>query len=387
MQVVRVGEAVASEALARVGADEVGHKIMAQKAQMYYFALHNLEYVSSAILKQEALSVGAEYATPREQILYQGEKVGLLIANKSQLKRLIAKLSTQSFGLRSLATALKSHARAPQKAQGQARIMAIVNVTPDSFYAPSRKSAKEAIERIYELLEEGVAYIDVGAASSRPGSEIIESSEEIARLREVCAEIDSKQLYKRARFSIDTYNPQTAEFALKSGFSIINDVSGFSNPQMAQVNAAFGASAIIMHSKGTPKVMQTLTHYDNLFGEIDEFFARKIDEVLQAGGREIILDIGFGFAKNDAQNLALVSHLAHFKHFGYPLLLGASRKNTLGQITGRQAQDRLSATLTLHLLGVQNGADILRVHDSKEHSDMLKVYGALRTNTLKQGLL
>ncbi len=385
MQVVRVEQSQALNTLKRVGADEVGYKIMAQKAQMYYFALHNLEYIPSAILKQEALSIGAEYATPREQILYEGKKVGLLIANKSQLKRLITKLSTQDFGLKHLATALKSHIQTHTECE--AKIMAIVNVTPDSFYAPSRKNAKEAIERVYELLEEGVAYIDIGAASSRPGSELIESSDEIARLREVCIEIDSKRLYKKARFSIDTYNPQTAEFALKSGFTIINDVSGFSNPQMAQVNAAFGASAIIMHSKGTPKTMQTLTNYEDFFGEIDRFFADKIEEVLRAGGKEIILDVGFGFAKNDAQNLALVNHLAHFKHFGYPLLLGASRKNTLGQITGKQAQERLAATLALHLLGVQNGASILRVHDSKEHSDALKVYYALQNNTLKQGIL
>ena len=133
--------------------------------------------------------------------------------------------------------------------------------------------------------------------------------------------------------------------------------------------------------------MQTLTNYEDFFGEIDRFFADKIEEVLRAGGKEIILDVGFGFAKNDAQNLALVNHLAHFKHFGYPLLLGASRKNTLGQITGKQAQERLAATLALHLLGVQNGASILRVHDSKEHSDALKVYYALQNNTLKQGIL
>lgn len=385
MQVIRVAQSQALNVLGRVGADDVGYKIMSPKTQMYYFALHNLEYVPSAILKQEALSIGAEYATPREQILYRGDKVGLLIANKSQLQSLIAKLSTQDFGLKALATMLKSHIRT--HTQSQASIMAIVNVTPDSFYAPSRKSAKEAIERIYELLAEDIPYIDIGAASSRPGSELIEPSEEIARLREVCAEIDSKQLYKKARFSIDTYNPQTAEFALKSGFSIINDVSGFSNPQMAEVNAAFNACAIIMHAKGTPKTMQTLTQYEDFLGDIENFFARKIQEVLESGGRDIILDVGFGFAKNDAQNLALINHLAHFKHFGYPLLLGASRKNTLGQITGRETADRLAATLALHLAGVQNGADILRVHDSKEHSDMLKVHYALQDNTLSQGIL
>ncbi|MCI7710606.1 MAG: dihydropteroate synthase [Helicobacter sp.] len=386
MQVTRIATSRALDVLKRVGADEVGHKIMAQKAQMYYFALHDLSYVASAIVKQEALSVGAEYATPREQILYKGEKVGLLIANASQLKRLVAKLSAQDFGLKNLATYLKSHIKPPLDTQ--AKIMAIINVTPDSFYASSRKSSKEAIERIYELLEEGVAYIDIGAASSRPGSQnIIESCDEIARLGEVCAEVDSKQLYKKAQFSIDTYNPKTAEFALKSGFSIINDVSGFSDPDMARVNAAFGATAIIMHSRGTPETMQTLTQYDDFLGEIDTFFERKIDEVIHGGGKEIILDVGFGFAKNDAQNLALVNHLLHFKRFGYPLLLGASRKTTLGQITGKAVSERLASTLALHLIGVQNGANILRVHDSKEHSDMLKVYYALQESTLQQGIL
>ena len=117
------------------------------------------------------------------------------------------------------------------------------------------------------------------------------------------------------------------------------------------------------------------------------FFTRKIEEILNAGGKEIILDIGFGFAKTQSQNLALVNHLAHFKHFGYPLLLGASRKSTLGEITGKPANERLSATLALHLLGVQNGADIVRTHDEDAHLDSLLVLEAMRENSLGQGVL
>lgn len=416
----------AQNALKRVGAEKMGEKIMSQKIETLYFEVSDLSYIASAILKQEALSVGAEYASPKEQILYEGKKIGLLFGSKTNLVRLSQKLTKQDFGLKELAKILQSHLKpkvfctlkdilspiqnlspmqnlAQDSAQNRVQglnalasenlkkqacqnIMAIVNVTPDSFYEGSRKDTQQAIKRVYELLELGVKFIDIGAASSRPGSEIIESSVEIARLREICAEIKSQNLYKHALFSIDTYNPQTAAFALDSHFSIINDVSGFKHKDMAKINASFGAIALLMHSKGTPKNMQQKTQYENLFSEIDDFFTQKIEEILNAGGEKIILDIGFCFAKTKEQNLALVSHLSHFKHFGYPLLLGASRKSTLGELIDKDAQNRLSATLALHLLGLQNGAEILRVHDEREHIDALCVHYALKNNHL-QGLI
>lgn len=410
MNVLSLCPTHAQNALKRVGAEKMGEKIMSKKIEMLYFEVRDLSHIASAILKQEALSVGAEYASPREQILYKGEKIGLLFGSKTNLARLSQKLTKQSFGLKELAQVLQSHLKPKVfctlkdilshtqdlaqdlttyenlKKQACQNIMAILNVTPDSFYEGSRKNSQQAIERVYELLELGVKFIDIGAASSRPGSETIESSTEITRLKEICTEIKSQNLYKHALFSIDTYNPQTAAFALDSHFSIINDVSGFKHKDMARINASFGAIALLMHSKGTPKNMQQKTRYENLFSEIDAFFTQKIEEILSVGGKKIILDIGFGFAKTKEQNLALVSHLNHFKHFGYPLLLGASRKSTLGELTNKDAQNRLSATLALHLLGMQNGAEILRVHDEMEHIDALCVHYALKNNHL-QGLI
>lgn len=397
MTAIRLNPTCIMQALKRVGSDKTGTRIMSKKARMLYFGITDLDFVPSAILKQEALAIGAEYATPREQILYKGEKQGVLIISQSQLERLCKKLKHQEFGLQNLASTLEGHldsanhksSLAKTLCNPKSRIMPIVNVTPDSFYADSRNDSKQAIERIYSLLQKGFSLIDIGAASSRPGSELIESSVEIARLKSVCAEIKTQNLHTKATFSIDTYNPQTAQYALESGFTIINDISGFSNPLMAQINASYGACALLMHSKGTPKDMQNVanTTYVDLFGEIDEFFARKIEEILNAGGKEIILDIGFGFAKKKEQNLALVNHIAHFKHFGYPLLLGASRKSTLGEITGKQANERLSASLAIHLIGIQNGADIVRTHDEDAHLDGLLVLEAMRNNSLGQGVL
>lgn len=401
MNLTLLSPTLALNALKYVGADAQGQKIMGKKLELLCFEIKDLSYVASGILKQEALSVGAEYATPKEQILYQGQKLGLLFGSKSALLILCAKLKHQDFGLKEVAHKLSLHLNARSNTKlmhnpntqdaledSLQQIMAIVNITPDSFYDKSRQNSQQAIERIYNLLQKGIKYIDIGAASSRPGSDLIESEIEISRLQEVCSEIKTQHLENKAFFSIDTYNPQTAEFALKHGFKIINDVSGFKNKLMSKINAHYNAIAILMHSKGTPKDMQDFTQYKNIFEEIGMFFAQKIEEILQAGGKEIILDIGFGFAKTLQQNLALTAHLKHFKYFNYPLLFGASRKSSLGEITKKEPQERLSATLALHLLAIQNGANILRVHDEDEHIDMLHVYHTLQHNHLDtQGLI
>ena len=256
-------------------------------------------------------------------------------------------------------------------------IMAIINLTPDSFYAPSRHTATRAIESIQELLAQGARLIDIGAASSRPGSPIISAQEEIARLKEVCAYIKAENLNSKARFSIDTYNAKTAAYALESGFTIVNDVRALSDSDMPAVVRDFGADFILMHTKGTPETMASLAHYTHLISEVDEFFSRKLELLESNNVGEVILDIGFGFAKNSVQNLALIQHLAHFKHFGKRLLVGASQKSTIGEIIDApNPHDRLSGTLSLHLLALQNGADIIRAHHYKEHSDMLKILHA-----------
>lgn len=365
------------QAIANIGADSVGQKIMSKKAQILGFEIQNLSFEALNILKQEAISVGADCATPKGTIKHQGESKAILFATSSQLERIITKLKIQPFKLKELSISLSKHLNAHP--HNTVQLMVIINATPDSFYTHSRYNGKSAIDRIYSLLEKQIDIIDIGAASSRPGSELIDAQIEIERLTPILQEIKTHSLYKKATFSIDTYNAQTADFALSHGFCVVNDVSGFTHPQMANITAQYKAKAVLMHTKGTPKEMQSLTHtYKHLFNDIDAFFAEKIEILRESGVEEIILDIGFGFAKESTQNLALVKHLSHFKHFDLPLLVGASRKNTIGQITGRDTEQRLAGTLALHLFALQNGANILRIHDEDEHIDMLKIYKAMQ---------
>ena len=367
--------------LSKIGAEKMGKKIMQKKGEMLAFSLQDLSLPALNILKQEALSAGGDLATPREAIL-GGQKLynALLIATHTQLEKIIYKCKIQPFGLGQIAKKLQSHlfptCLFPKYSLNKI-IMPIINITPDSFYADSRHSSKKAIESIIALIDSGATLIDIGAASSRPGSELIKPNDEKKRLQEVCEFIKRENLAKKASFSIDTYNAEVADFALKHDFVMINDVSGIKSKKMLEVIAHYRAQVVLMHTKGTPKDMANLSKYTHLISEVDEFFERKIDKLEAHKASRIVLDIGFGFAKTHDQNLALIQNLEHFKHFGYEILVGASRKSTIGAITNRQSpSERLSGSLALHLLALQNGADIIRTHDFIEHIDMLKIFNA-----------
>ncbi|BDB63817.1 bifunctional dihydropteroate synthase/dihydropteroate reductase [Helicobacter cinaedi] len=383
IRVQKINTHAIPQAIKQIGADRIGQKIMSKKSQILGFEIKDLSFEALNILKQEALSIGGDCATPRGCIKHQGEKKAILIVTPSQLEKLIHKLAYQPFGLKDLRLKLKTHLEFVSKDSNKqdskirSMIMAIVNVTPDSFYASSRKDTQGAKDRIHALLAKEVGIIDIGGASSRPGSELIDSQSEIMRLKPIIEYIHTNKLYEKAEFSIDTYNPKTADYALSKGFTIINDISGFADEEMFKVAQKHKAKVILMHSKGTPKTMQNLTQYDDIFAETDSFFAEKIEKCKAYNIQNIILDIGFGFAKTTQQNLALIKHLSHFLHFGFPLLVGASRKNTIGEITGRETQDRLAGSLALHLCALQNGASILRMHDEDSHIDMVKIYKAL----------
>lgn len=380
----RINPHTLNNEIQKLGSDEAGLKIMIKKGEIFSFHISSLPLAAVNILKQEALSVGGDFATPRDCILgKQSHYDGILIATKSQLERIAKKCQIQPFGLKIIASKiiehLKSNSYSSLDTEITSNIMAIINITPDSFFAPSRHNIQESIDKIHNLINNGIKLIDIGAASSRPGSDLIDTKEEIERLSEIALYIKSQNLSQKATFSIDTYNPLTADFALSCGFKIINDVSGLADADMLKVASKHNAKVILMHTQGTPKDMHELTDYQNMFAQMDDFFAAKIECLKSCGINDIILDVGIGFAKNQLQNLALINHLAHFKHFGYPLLVGASRKSVIGNIINKPPTERLSGTLALHLLAFQNGADILRVHDAQEHIDLLKVYQATRS--------
>ncbi|CBG39410.1 dihydropteroate synthase [Helicobacter mustelae] len=363
------------QAFARIGSDAMGCAIMGKKSQILAFEITHLSLSATLILKQEAIGVGGDFATPRDCILARDAFYdGVLFGTKAQLQRLLNKLKTQPFGLGDLAKRLKAHLS--QRKDFGTQIMAVINLTPDSFFVDSRSNALDAKQKILSLLEMEVGMIDIGGASSRPGSQILEAEEELLRLREVFDFIASQKLYLQKKFSIDTYNVEVAKAALDSGFAILNDVSGFQNPGMLELAASYKATVILMHTRGSPKEMQNLTNYEHLFGEMSAFFAEKITALKNMGVYDIILDIGFGFAKNLEQNLDLIAHLRHFESFGLPLLVGASRKSTIQKILNKTPEDSLSGTLAMHFLALLNGANILRVHDPLEHLDLLKIYQA-----------
>lgn len=260
------------------------------------------------------------------------------------------------------------------------QIMTVINLTPDSFYEGSCYDARAAMDEIERLLAKGASIIDIGAASSRPGASIISPSEEIERLAPIASYIEEIKAQRgdiTTRFSIDTYNKEVAAFALLRGFDIINDVGGM-DKEMQEIAASYKASVVLMHTQGTPATMASLSQYDDVVGSVDLFFATKIAELKRSGVYDIILDIGFGFAKTMEQNIALLHALPHFARFGLPLLVGASMKRSVGLITRRDVKDRLAGTLALHMKALEFGANILRVHDFDAHRDMLRMLEALR---------
>jgi len=172
------------------------------------------------------------------------------------------------------------------------------------------------------------------------------------------------------------------EYALQRGFSIVNDITALANDDVARVAAKYDATVVLMHMQGEPSSMQHEPQYDNVVLEVDDFFKERIEKAKSFGITKIVLDVGIGFGKNLEHNLSLLKHHAHFLHFGYPLLFGASRKSMIDKIISTPIEERLAGTLTLHLKAYEHGATILRVHDVKEHRQALSVLQALHQTTL-----
>lgn len=356
--------------------DPMGYQILRKKSKVFCFFIQHLKAPAANILKQESLAIGADFALPRDAICYQQEFYsGILMLTLSQSKALLKKLKIQPFGLKQVAFALESHLRFHTQ---KPKIMGIINATPDSFYQDSRKNTQEAKQRILEMIEEGVEIIDIGAASTRPGSAWVSEEEEHARLKEILLFLKQEKIYEHTTLSIDTYTPSVARKCLDFGFGIVNDITGFTNKAMIQALQGYDCECVVMHMQGNPKEMQKNPHYQNLFLEIDNFFEQQIRALKDCGISKIILDIGIGFGKTLEHNCALIKHLGHFLHFGYPLLVGASRKSMIDKITPCNVEDRLSGTLAIHLESLKNGASIIRCHDTKEHVQALKVWFALQ---------
>jgi dihydropteroate synthase len=258
-------------------------------------------------------------------------------------------------------------------------IMGIVNTTPDSFYDGGKYSLPDqAFEHAMQLYADGADIVDIGGESSRPGAETISEQQEIDR---VCPVVERIMLEKPEAFvSVDTTKAAVAREACTLGARMINDISGLhADENMVSVSTRFKTYLVLMHMRGNPKNMQSNTDYANLCSDIIDSLRQSAAIALQKGisSTKIIIDPGIGFSKTVDQNYEIIAGLHHFKKLGYPILVGLSRKSLIGKIIP-DGEDRLPATIALDAISALNGADIVRVHDVKEHLLALKAVDMLR---------
>ncbi|WP_103326973.1 dihydropteroate synthase [Bacteroidetes bacterium endosymbiont of Geopemphigus sp.] len=252
------------------------------------------------------------------------------------------------------------------------KIMGIVNLTPDSFYAPSRCSSSHALLKYIErMLDQGADFIDIGACSTRPGAQSITIQDELARLSEPLSLI--LKIFPQARISVDTFHSRVAEFALEKGAQLINDVSG-GNPAIWEIIAKYQVPYILTHSQGWLQNEQRNVKYENIILQINRFFSEKIAGLNALGINDIILDPGIGFGKSLQENFHILRHLPLIGFGEYPLLIGLSRKSMFSKLIDISPDESLNATSIGHTLALMQGIQLLRVHDVKEAKECVKIF-------------
>jgi dihydropteroate synthase len=258
------------------------------------------------------------------------------------------------------------------------KVMGIINLTPDSFYAGSRKPLiSDALQQAAKMLDEGADFLDIGAYSSRPGATDISVQEETDRLLPVVELIAAN--HPEAILSVDTFRAQVAEGAIKAGAHIINDISGGQlDENMFATVAKLQVPYILMHTKGTPQNMNQLAQYKDVFTEVLDYFTERYHQLKQLGVHDVVIDPGFGFAKMQEHSYTLMNRLQDLNVLGLPVLVGVSRKRMVYHVTGGTAEDALNGTTALNAIALTKGANILRVHDVKEAIETVKIFLACK---------
>lgn len=262
-------------------------------------------------------------------------------------------------------------------------VMGILNITPDSFYEESRlQSEKDIIARVHQIVSEGGTIIDIGAQSSNPKSPFLSVETEIERL-DHALEIINRE-FADLTISVDTFYSEVARRCVeKHGVAIVNDISGGSiDPKMFNTMAELNVPYILMHMRGTPQTMQQYIDYENFIQEIFFYFSEKVAQLNQLGVNDIILDPGFGFSKTLEQNYELLASVRGFEIFDLPLLIGISRKSMIYKYLDSTPAESLNGTTVLNTFALQNGANILRVHDVKEAVEAVQILNMLDKHKL-----
>jgi dihydropteroate synthase len=351
--------------LAKIGFDSAYRFKAKDKYNYKTLKIFNLKPAQANILKQTALSFGADCAVHREVITGKIELSNSILGGSiSQLQKISEKLKKQPFSLSKLSELINENLKIQHT---KTKLVGILNVTPDSFSDGGQFfEPKNAIERFYQLIEDGADIIDIGAESTRPYSEEIPSEVQIQRLQPVLKELKSD-----IPISIDTRSSKVARFALENGATIINDVSGFDYDfEMQNVIKEYNAQIILQHSKGTPKTMQENPSYKDVVEEVYLSLYNKIIKAKEFGINNIIADIGIGFGKSQSDNFELLNRIEEFSSLQTPLMVGLSRKSLLGvSNSDNNLKDSLSLALSYPLM--QKGIEYLRVHNVKLHKQLL----------------
>ena len=258
------------------------------------------------------------------------------------------------------------------------RVMAIMNLTPDSFYDGGKlKNHEQVLAKVQQFIDEGASIIDLGGYSTRPGAADISVEEEISRVIPVVQLI--REHFRAIPLSVDTFRSQVARAALEQGASMVNDVSGATaDDLMLDLIAEYQVPYVGMHMRGTPQTMNTLTDYQDIVFEIRYFFSTLAEEVAKRNINDLIIDPGLGFAKTIAQNFHLLYHLDAFKLLELPVLIGLSRKSMIYKTLNTTPENALNGSSALHMAALERGAHLLRVHDVKEAQECIKLFTQLR---------
>jgi dihydropteroate synthase len=257
-------------------------------------------------------------------------------------------------------------------------IMGILNTTPDSFSdGDSFSTMDQAVNRALEMVEQGADIIDIGGESTRPFADPVPIQEEIDRTIPI---IRSLIDIVKVPLSIDTRHVEVARLALESGASMVNDVYGLRGSGMEELIVETGASAVIMHMKGTPKDMQITPSYDDVINDIHSFVSERVEQMVDIGASRsrLIIDPGIGFGKRVGDNLMILRELERFSDIGCPIMVGASRKSFIGKVLDAEVDDRLEGSLASAVIAAMNGASILRVHDVKETRRVLNIFKGVK---------
>jgi dihydropteroate synthase len=385
-------EAEARAELRKIEVDPVSVPIMAPKLRHVVIKIKELDARAANILKQEMLAKGADAAVAKWASGFSRPTTDvLLMATVKQYRLVLEKLKVQPYGLQSLAPSIERALAnlSPRSFSvqagpcelglgGRTLVMGILNLTPDSFSDGGRYEAvEEAVLHAKAMVEAGADIIDVGGESTRPGARPVDASTETRRILPAVERLAGLGV----PISVDTSKAEVAAAAIRAGAAIINDVTALrGDPDMGRVCADGAVGVILMHMRGEPRTMQENPEYRDLVAELTGFFEERLAAAAASGigADRLMIDPGFGFGKTIAHNLEILKRLREFQSLGCPIVLGTSRKATIGTVLGGLGpDDRVEGTAATVAAGILNGAAIVRVHDVKEMARVAKMTDAV----------